>query len=59
MNNTETPKEIITGVSCDVSNCIYHNGIANCTAPFVNIKNKNTWFSIGTICDSYKPRMKF
>ncbi len=56
MNNADNNKEINFNVNCSVTDCIYHNGVADCTAPFVNIKNKSTFFSIGTVCDTYKPR---
>ncbi len=52
----ENKKEIIGGVNCSVMECAYHNGVANCTAPFVNIKNSNFLLGAGTKCDSFKSR---
>ncbi len=52
----ENKKEIIGGVNCSVMECVYHNGVANCTAPFVNIKNSNSLFTAGTKCNSFKSK---
>ena len=56
MNNEKHEKDILAGVNCEVTECIDHNGIANCVAPFVNIKNKNSLFSTGTQCDTFKEK---
>ena len=56
MNNEKHEKDILAGVNCEVTECIYHNGIANCVAPFVNIKNKNSLFSTGTQCETFKEK---
>ena len=56
MYNSEKNKEIISGIECQVSGCKYHFGISGCTAPFINIKNKNSFFATGTQCHTYEEK---
>jgi len=54
--NNENNKEVLFGVNCEVTECAYHNGVCNCVAPFINVKNKNTLFGTGTQCETFKEK---
>ncbi|MBR5520778.1 MAG: DUF1540 domain-containing protein [Oscillospiraceae bacterium] len=53
MNNENIKKDVLTGVNCEVTECKYHDGICNCVAPFINVKNKNYLLGLGTKCETF------
>ncbi len=56
MQDESKEKAVLKDIDCKVADCIYHFGISGCTAPFVNIENKNAFFSTGTKCNTYKQK---
>ncbi|MBQ8603312.1 MAG: DUF1540 domain-containing protein [Oscillospiraceae bacterium] len=56
MNNEKQQKEVITGVNCEVMECKYHDGICNCSAPFINVRNKNYLLGLGTQCETFRQK---
>lgn len=56
--NCETHHEINEGISCDVSNCYYHNGSCYCTAEKISVGPTNAATSSDTLCATFKPKVK-
>ena len=44
------------GVSCDVTNCIYHNGTNTCTAAKINVGPSYANSSTDTVCATFKQK---
>ncbi|MBQ9748726.1 MAG: DUF1540 domain-containing protein [Clostridia bacterium] len=44
------------GVSCDVSNCVYHDGTCTCIAEKINVGPSYATSSTDTICATFKQR---
>lgn len=53
VNNT--PKHI-HGVSCDVKNCVYHDGDNYCTADRVSVGPSYATSSTDTVCATFKEK---
>ena len=46
----------IKGVSCDVSECKYHDGARSCTASCINVEGKETANGPKTCCGTYEKK---
>ncbi len=44
------------GVSCDVTNCIYHNGANTCTAEKINVGPSYANSCTDTVCATFKQK---
>ena len=44
------------GVSCDVSNCVYHDGSRTCTAEKINVGPSYATSSTDTVCATFKQK---
>ncbi len=44
------------GVSCDVSNCVYHDGSCTCTAEKINVGPSYATSSTDTVCATFKQK---
>ena len=44
---------ILSGVSCDVKNCVHNNGHCCCTADRITVKNRMAILGEETMCDTY------
>ncbi len=50
-------KNVIPGVSCDVSDCVYHCADCSCAAGSIQVSNDMKSGKNQTICDTYKKQM--
>ena len=48
--------EHISGISCNVKNCIHNDGERYCTASSVNVGPSYANSSVDTVCATFKPR---
>ncbi len=44
------------GVSCDVKNCVYHDGSCICTAEKINVGPSYATTSTDTVCATFKQK---
>ena len=44
------------GVSCDVCNCVYHNGENSCTATKINVGPSYATSCTDTVCATFKQK---
>ena len=49
-------KKHVKGISCDVKNCVYHDGKCDCYAGTVYVGPKDATCSANTLCATFKPR---
>ncbi len=49
-------KTPIKGVSCNVKNCVYHDGKCDCFAGKINVGPEQAMNSSGTLCATFKAR---
>ena len=49
----------IRGISCNVSNCIYHDGDAYCTAPRISVGPGFASCCTDTVCATFKAKGKY
>lgn len=47
-------KNVIQGVSCDVSDCVYHCADCTCAAGRIQVSNDMKNGQNKTVCDTYK-----
>ncbi len=52
----EPCKKAIKGVSCDVKNCVYHNGVKECYAGKISVGPTEAKTSSGTLCATFKAK---
>lgn len=45
----------IKGVSCDVKNCVHHDGESRCTAKEISVGPSYATTSHDTVCATFKP----
>ena len=46
----------IKGISCDVRNCVYHDGDCYCTAEKIAVGPSYATTSQDTVCATFKPK---
>ncbi len=46
----------INGVSCDVTECVYHNGVRSCTADCICVECKETEHGKKTQCGTFQKK---
>ncbi len=61
MNNHSSEKTCKTchqnsGVSCDVTNCVYHDGSSVCTAEKINVGPSYATSCTDTVCATFKQK---
>lgn len=47
-------KDVNHGISCDVRNCVYHDGSCYCTADCISVGPSNACSSAETLCATFK-----
>ncbi len=52
--NDCTIKHYNEGISCDVKNCVHHDGSCYCTAEKINVGPSAATSSADTICATFK-----
>lgn len=55
-NHCETSREVNKGISCNVSNCYYHDGTCYCTAEKIAVGPSNATTSADTLCATFKSK---
>ncbi len=55
MNDKKCHCEYIKGISCDVKNCIHHDGEHACTAKEITVGPSYATSSADTVCATFKP----
>ena len=53
--NSQTPKHI-KGITCDVRNCVHHDGDNYCTAAKISIGPSYATSCTDTVCASFKQK---
>ena len=54
--STNTGKDHIKGIRCDVKNCMYHDCETYCTAQQIAVGPSNATSSADTVCATFKER---
>ena len=49
-------KNVIPGISCDVTNCVYHCEDCTCAAGSIQVSGSCKEGNNETVCDTYKPK---
>lgn len=49
-------KNVIAGVSCDVSDCVYHCADCSCAAGTIRVSGGANMGTNDTVCDTYKSK---
>ena len=52
----ETVPEHISGISCNVKNCVYNESEHYCTAPAINVGPSYATAGMDTICGTFRPK---
>lgn len=57
-NDEKTPKggKHIKGITCDVKNCVYHDGDAYCTADRIAVGPTYASSTSDTVCATFRPK---
>ena len=53
-NDRDAVPEHIEGISCNVKNCVHHDGENYCTLDKINVGPSYATSSIDTVCASFK-----
>ena len=48
------PKKVIPGITCEVTNCQYHESDGHCTAGHINVGPHAAQASRETLCETFK-----
>ena len=58
-DNSLLPSDVpdhIRGISCNVKNCLYHDGDSYCTAPRISVGPVYASNCTDTVCATFKPK---
>ena len=53
---SDTKKNVNKGISCDVKNCVHHDGETYCTAECIAVGPSHANTSADTICATFKQK---
>lgn len=55
-NKKNSVPQHIKGISCNVKNCIYHDGESYCTTDKINVGPSYATSCTDTVCATFKPK---